>query len=78
MTQDDSVRYLRSPITSVNGLLVRDLIQSLVDEHGEIPRAYIKLLKDVGAFSSVCGYVQVTGPDALTLLKVDENKALQF
>ena len=62
----------------MNGLLVRDLIQSLVDEHGEIPRAYIKLLKDVGAFSSVCGYVQVTGPDALTLLKVDENKALQF
>ena len=73
MTQEDVTRYLSSPITSVNGVLVRDLVQSLVDEHGEIPSAYMKLLKDVGAFSSVCGYVQVTGPDALTLLKVDEN-----
>ena len=62
--------YLAVDITSETGQLVWDLATRLEHEFEELPREYAVFLGDVAKFTSVSGYLQPTGPEALDCLKV--------
>ena len=62
--------YLAGDITSESGQLVWDLATRLEREFEELPREYAVFLGDVAKFTSVSGYLQCTGPEALEVLKV--------
>ena len=62
--------YLAVNITSESGQLIWDLATRLEREYEELPKEYAVFLGDLAKYTSVSGYLQCTGPEALNVLKV--------
>ena len=61
--------FLGENITSSNGLLVRQLILRLHYDFDELPEEYKTFLGNIGKYTSVSGFMQCTGPEALETLE---------
>ena len=62
--------FLNQNFASVNGILIRDLVQRLDTDFGYLPDPYIKLLSDLCTRTSVSGFLQCTRAESLDILKV--------
>ena len=62
-----------STLRSYTGILIYNLVYRLSHQYQLIPREYIVLLTDLAKYSSVSGYLQPTGPEALEVLRVKIN-----
>ena len=72
----DIDEFLNGYWTSNNGLLLRDMIERVYDDHDELPTPYKTFICDLGKNTAVCGYLQCTGPDALQILMVRDLLSL--
>ena len=74
--------FLQEDISTHNGTLLVNMVRRLVTDYGVVPSAYMNWLEDLGKYSSVMGYLQVTGPEGLQLIQVFHNiilfKQIQF
>ena len=68
----DMEAFLNADVTSANGLLIRQLVLRLHYEFDELPQEYKNFLGNVGKYTSVSGYMQCTGPEALTYLELSK------
>ena len=62
--------FIEGEITSRNGQLIRQLVVRLEREFEEFPEEYANFLSDIGKYTSVSGYMQCTGAEALEALEV--------
>lgn len=65
--------FLQEDISTHNGTLLVNMVRRLVTDYGVVPSAYMNWLEDLGKYSSVMGYLQVTGPEGLQLIQVFHN-----
>ena len=63
--------FINQNFVSVNGILVRDLVQRVDGDFGGLPDPYIKLLSDLCTKTSVSGFLQCTRAESLDILKVE-------
>ena len=64
-------------MTSENGDLLKQLVSDINNRYqGEIPKAYIRFLKNISRATSVTGWLQYTGPEALQYLREFTNNTL--
>ena len=80
MTEIISVAdFLTRPITSANGILLRNIVDRLSQTgNGDIPQCYADLFSDVSKYTSVAGYLQVTCSTPLDHLNQFCNKTLDL
>ena len=57
-------------ISSANGILVKDLVErvSVSWPDDDLPKPYHRFIANISKYTSVAGYLQVTGPEALDIL----------
>ena len=66
-------------ITSENGDLLKQLVSDINNRYpGEMPKAYARFLKNVGRATSVAGWLQCRGPEALQYLREFTNNTLDI
>ena len=57
-------------ISTQNGLLVKTLVERVsIDWPDEIPTPYKRFIGNISKYSSVAGFLQVTGPESLDILE---------
>ena len=69
----DMNTFLNANWQTQNGILIRDLVDRVTTDFGDIPEPYMEFLGDVGKRTSVSGYLQCTRPDTLQILQVIYN-----
>ena len=70
--------FLATPLISTNGKLAQDIVRRVEQDHGELPDAYKRFLEDISKVSSVCGYLQFTGPQGMTILEQYLNRSINL
>ena len=67
MTVDDFINSYQ--ITSDNGTLVKNLVERISNSWpDDIPKPYHRFVANISKYTSVAGYLQVTGPEALDIM----------
>ena len=62
-----------------NGDLLKQLVSDINNRYqGEIPKAYARFLKNISRATSVAGWLQCTGPDALQYIREFTHNTLDL